>query len=398
MSLKKILVFTVLFSIAASGAVSYAFVKYFPSSEPSELPEARFAASNTTVSPSATDIESNVKDVASRVGPSVVSIVVSKDMPVYRTDPFGFFYEPSGTVKKQVGGGTGFFVRKDGYVLTNKHVVSDPQATYAIVLSNGEELEGRVLSFDPTTDLAIVRAYRKDGKPYSSAVPVSFLPRSADLSVGSFVIAIGNALAEFQNTLTFGVVSGLGRSIEAGDQSGGGSEQLSGLIQTDAAINPGNSGGPLVDLSGRVVGINTAVTQGANGIGFAIPLSERIVNGIVDSVIKYSAIKRAFLGIRYVSLTPEVAAEAKVPKLQGVLVSGNVDAPAVAPGSPAEKSGMKAGDIISEVDGKPLSSAFGVKEALAEKFPGDKVRFKIYRKTALGSYEPTSLEVELSDR
>jgi S1-C subfamily serine protease len=206
-------------------------------------------------------------------------------MKVYRTDPFGFFYEPSGTVRRKVGGGTGFFVRPDGYLLTNKHVVSDPKAQYSIILSNGEELDGTVLAFDPTTDLAVVRAYRKDGKPYDSAVPVTLVSQTSDLSVGSFVIAIGNALSEFQNTVTFGVVSGLGRSIEAGSPDGA-TEQLTGLVQTDAAINPGNSGGPLVNLSGRVVGINTAVTQGANGIGFAIPLSEKIVRGIVDSVIE----------------------------------------------------------------------------------------------------------------
>lgn len=217
---KAIVASTVVFSIAASAVVSFAFLKYFPDSRtPVEMPVQTFQALRTEGSATAADIESDVKGVASRVGPSVVSIVVSKDMQTYRTDPFGFFYEPAGTVRRKIGGGTGFFVRKDGYVLTNKHVVADPQASYSIVLSNGEELDGKVLGFDPTTDLAMVRAYRKDGKPYESAVPVTVIPKTGDLSVGSFVVAIGNALAEFQNTLTFGVVSGLGRSIEAGDQS-----------------------------------------------------------------------------------------------------------------------------------------------------------------------------------
>lgn len=286
--LKNLLVSTVVFSIAASAAVSFAFVKYFPSvrtpvsiASPAPIPSGPQPSGTASIA----DIESEVRSVASKVGASVVSIVVTKDMKVYRTDPFGFFYEPSGTVRRKVGGGTGFFVRSDGYLLTNKHVVSDPKAQYSIILSNGEELDGKVLAFDPTTDLAVVRAYRKDGKSYDSAIPVTSVAQTSDLSVGSFVIAIGNALSEFQNTVTFGVVSGLGRSIEAGS-SDGAIEQLTGLIQTDAAINPGNSGGPLVDLSGRVVGINTAVTQGANGIGFAIPLSEKIVRGIVDSVIE----------------------------------------------------------------------------------------------------------------
>ncbi len=210
--LKNLLVSTVAFSIAASAAVSFAFVKYFPSVRtpvstvaPSDIPSQVRSSESVSVA----DIESEVKAVASKVGASVVSIVVTKDMKVYRTDPFGFFYEPSGTVRKKVGGGTGFFVRSDGYLLTNKHVVSDPNAEYSIVLSNGEELEGKVLAFDPTTDLAVVRAYRKDGKPYDSAVPAVSVAQTSDLSVGSFAIAIGNALSEFQNTVTFGVVSGL---------------------------------------------------------------------------------------------------------------------------------------------------------------------------------------------
>lgn len=153
-----------------------------------------------------------------------------------------------------------------------------------------------------------------------------------------------------------------------------------------------------MDLSGKVVGINTAVTQGANGIGFAIPLSGKIVNGIVDSVVKYGSIKRAFLGIRAVSITPEIAESAKLPKLSGALVDGDASSPAVSPGSPADKAGIKDGDVISEIDGKVLSSGYGIREALAEKFPGEKVRFKIYRKTALGSFEPKTLEAELSDR
>lgn len=213
---KAIVASTVVFSIAASAVVSFAFLKYFPDTRtPVRTPSQAYQTIRTEKAISASDIETDVKDVASRVGPSVVSIVVTKDMQTYRTDPFGFFYEPAGTVRRKVGGGTGFFVRKDGYVLTNKHVVADSQASYSIVLSNGEELDGKVLAFDPTTDLAMVRAYEKDGKPYSNAVPVSVITQTADLSVGSFVIAIGNALAEFQNTLTFGVVSGLGRSIEA---------------------------------------------------------------------------------------------------------------------------------------------------------------------------------------
>lgn len=203
-SIKAVAVSTVAFSIAASAVVSFGFLKYFPNARtPVQMPATSYQTIRAEREISASDVESDVKDVASRVGPSVVSIVVTKDMRTYRTDPFGFFYEPAGTVRRKVGGGTGFFVRKDGYLLTNKHVVSDPQASYSIILSNGDELDGKVLAFDPTTDLAMMRAFEKDGKPYSNAVPVRVIPQTADLSVGSFVVAIGNALAEFQNTLTF---------------------------------------------------------------------------------------------------------------------------------------------------------------------------------------------------
>lgn len=149
------------------------------------------------------NLSMSVKSVAKKLSPSVVSIIVSKDVQTYKTDPFGFFYEPSGTVRKKVGGGTGFFVSKDGLVLTNKHVVSDPNASYAIISAGGEEFTGKVLAFDPTTDLAIVQTYDVDGKKLTDREPVSFASDTTSLEVGDFLIAIGNALAEFKNTVTF---------------------------------------------------------------------------------------------------------------------------------------------------------------------------------------------------
>lgn len=335
-------------------------------------------------------VEAGVKSVAKSVSPSVVSILVSKDVPIYKTDPFGFFYQPSGTVRKQIGGGSGFFVRKDGYVLTNKHVVSDPNASYSVILSTGEELQGKVLAFDPVTDLAVVRAYVSENVPYESAQPVSFVASTSDIEVGSFVVAIGNALAQFQNTVTFGVVSGLGRSIEANDASNGSSEELSGLVQTDTAINPGNSGGPLVGLDGRVVGINTAVTQGANGIGFAIPLSERLAGHIVESVVKYGTIKRAYVGIKYAPVDAAVAASLGLSAPEGVLIGEN----GVVSGSPADKAGLRPGDVLLEADGKKLGPNFGIREAVAEKFPGDPIHFKVFRQGS-GTF---SAALELAER
>ena len=265
------------------------------------------------VSKELTDLQGAIQSVAAVASQSVVSIVVTKDVLTYKSDPFGFFYEPSGTIKKKVGGGTGFFVSKDGYILTNKHVVSDPNAAYSLILSDGRELQARVLAYDPTTDLAIIRAFKDPQTPYTEAIPLSFIATQADIKIGSLVVAVGNALSEFQNTVTFGVVSGLGRQIQASDPSARSVEQLSGLIQTDTAINPGNSGGPLIGIDGRVIGINTAVSAGANGIGFAIPLSARTVSALLSSVVKNGQIDRAFIGIKYTPLTPEIVTTLSLP-------------------------------------------------------------------------------------
>lgn len=342
-------------------------------------------ASQGTVHSTLTDLESGVKSLASSVSPSVVSIVINREVQTYRTDPYGFFYEPAGTVRKKVGGGTGFFVSKDGYILTNKHVVSDPKADYTIILADGREMIGKVLAYDPTTDLAVIRAFSDVNTPYVDAVPLQFVDSQSQVQIGSFVVAVGNALAEFQNTVTFGVVSGLGRQIEAADGSSGGTESLSGLIQTDTAINPGNSGGPLVNLQGRVVGINTAISQGANGIGFTIPLSSRVVDAMIKSVVKYGEIKRPFIGVRYVLLNQQMAETLGLQFNEGAVIgagtagTGNA---AVVPDSPGAKAGLVAGDVIVEADGKKITGTYGLRDALAEKLPGDQVTLKVFKKSS----------------
>lgn len=213
-----------------------------------------------------------------------------------------------------------------------------------------------------------------NGNPY-----VSFISDEDEIQVGNFVLAIGNALAEFQNTLTFGVVSGLNRSIQA--QNGADSaEDLAGLIQTDTAINPGNSGGPLIGMDGRVIGMNTAIAAGANGLGFAIPMTAKEVAFLKKSVETSGAIRRPFIGIRYVPITKAIATAMKLPVERGNLVSGNGQNAVVA-GSPAEKAGIEAGDILLEADGKPLSSNYTVREALRGKSPGESVTVKIRKKT-----------------
>ena len=224
-----------------------------------------------------------------KVTPSVVSIVISKDVPnltVTYVNPFGndpFFkdsgiqvpvYQQNGTTHQKVGAGTGFIITSDGYILTNRHVVDDQTADYTVLLSNGKQQPAKVVYIDQNNDIAIVKI---DGK-YS---PVA-LGDSAGLQLGQSVIAIGNALGEYNNSVSVGIISGLNRSIQASDSSNGSSEQLTGVIQTDAAINPGNSGGPLLDLNGSVVGVNVATVQGSNNISFSIPINT--VKAIIKQV------------------------------------------------------------------------------------------------------------------
>ncbi|MBP8017035.1 trypsin-like peptidase domain-containing protein [Candidatus Gracilibacteria bacterium] len=323
------------------------------------------------------DLETNVKTIVKSVNPSVVSIIISKDIQVYRADPYGFFYEPSGVVKQKVGGGSGFFITKDGLILTNKHVVSNQNASYTIITSNNEEYVGKVLVFDPMTDLAIIKAITKEGKELNNFPTVKFINDSKSIEVGSFIIAIGNALAEFQNTVTFGVISGLERTIEAGDQTGRSSEVLSGLMQTDAAINPGNSGGPLVNLDGKVVGINTAIAAGANGLGFAIPISQKEANQIIKSVKTYGEIKRPFIGIKYISIDPNLAKTYNLKSSYGDFIPNEPGS--IVSGSAGEKSGLELGDILLEADGKILKNGFSIRDIIKDKFPGDKVTLKVLK-------------------
>lgn len=334
-----------------------------------------------------TQLQGEVETVARDVSPSVVSIVATKDIQTWRSDPFGFFFEPGASVRRDVGGGTGIFVTKSGAVLTNKHVVSDPAAEYRVVAAGGREFPARVVALDPATDLAILQADLGGW----TAPAASFSPRAGQVRVGNFVIAIGNALAQFRNSVTLGIVSGLGRSIRATDQDGRGGSQLAGLIQTDAAINPGNSGGPLVGLDGKVVGINTAVAASAQGIGFSIPVSQPDVDYMVRSVAQFGKIRRSYLGVRYSSLDVDLAARLNTPVAQGDYVLDDADS--VIPDSPAQKAGLKSGDVITAMDGERLSPDWTIKEALSSRAPGTKVTLEVVR-----DGKTIAVPVELGER
>jgi S1-C subfamily serine protease len=349
--------------------------------------------------------ESRVIDVVGKASPAVVSIVITKDVPVIEQyyqefDPFGddFFNDffgnngfrfrvpqqkQNGTEKREVGGGSGFFISADGYIVTNKHVVDDDKAEYTVLTNDGKKYEAEILAKDSTLDVAILKVKGGDF-PYLS------FGDSDKLKPGQTVIAIGNALAEFRNSVSVGVVSGLSRSVVAGDMFGR-SEQLEGVIQTDAAINPGNSGGPLLDIAGRVIGVNVAVSRGAENIGFA--LTSNTVKSIADSVQKHGEIVRPYLGVRYTQITENLKKKNNLTVDYGVLISRGetLEDLAVIPGSPADKAGIVENDIILEVDGVKLEQGKSLASIIRQKDIGQIVKLKILHK---GSEKEVEVKLE----
>lgn len=334
--------------------------------------------------------EEAVMNVVKASQPAVVSIIITKDVPVLEQyfedspipqNPFGglfgdtspfTFRVPSvrqkGTEKKEIGGGSGFLVSEDGYIVTNKHVVGQENVEYTVFTNDGKKYETSVVARDPVNDIAILKI-SGSGFPH-----LAFDSNPA--VVGQSAVAIGNALGEFRNTVSVGVVSGLSRSIIAADGMGQ-PEKLDEVIQTDAAINPGNSGGPLLGLNGKVIGVNVAVALGSQNVGFALPADS--VAGAVEQVKRGGKISRAFLGVRYTPVTPAVKESNKLSVDYGVLVVRGETAAdlAVIPGSPADKAGIKEGDIILEVEGSKLDENTSLASLIAKKKVGDSVRLKV---------------------
>ena len=331
-----------------------------------------------------------IVETVERVSPAVVSVVASKDVAVieqFFIDPFGgdpffrqFFgdngsgfrvpqFRQKGTERKEVSSGSGFIVSSDGLVLTNKHVVQDAEASYTVLTNDGGKLDARVLARDPLQDLAILKI---EGKDFSSLK----LGDSSQVKIGQGVIAIGNALGEFRNTVSVGIVSGLQRTVVASGAVTG-PETLQELIQTDAAINPGNSGGPLLNLRGEVIGINTAVAQGAENIGFAIPINK--AKRDVESVERSGKIIYPLLGVRYMNITKDLADKEKLGRDYGALLRPAENEPAVAAGSPAEQAGLKAGDIILELSGELVDTDHTLASLIQKHHPGDEITLKVLR-------------------
>jgi serine protease Do len=330
--------------------------------------------------------EAAIISAVEQANPAVVSIIVSKDMPkleLYYESPFGddpFFkdfdlkiprYRQKGTEKKQIGAGTGFIVSESGLVVSNKHVVAEEDAEYAVLLSNGEQYIGEILSRDPLNDIAFLRI---KGEKF----PFINLGDSDKIKLGQTVIAIGNALGEFQNSVSTGIVSGLKRSITAGNRYGQVVEQLENVIQTDAAINPGNSGGPLLNLQGEVIGVNVAVASAEN-IGFALPVND--VKKRLAEVKEHGRIMRPVLGVRYALINKALQDELNLSVDYGaLLVKGeNVDELAIIPGGPADKAGLKDGDVILEINAIKVTLENNLSKIISQYSVGDKIGLRVLR-------------------
>ncbi len=332
----------------------------------------------------------------------VVSIVITRDVPKVRSfynSPFGggfpFFFDPFGggaqgdgddtaTEKRQIGSGSGFFISADGLIVTNKHVVSDEQAEYTVIISGGQEYPAKVLARDPNNDIAVIKI---DGMDFSAAT----LGDSDQIKVGQTVLAIGNPLGEFANSVSRGIVSGLKRNVSAGSGFGD-SERLTDIIQTDAAINPGNSGGPLFALDGTVIGVNVAMASGAENIGFALPINS--VKRVIEQVRTTGKISTPYIGVRYVMLGESIQKENDLPYAYGALIlrGQRITDFAVIPGSPADKAGLVENDIILEInrekiDGNHLGSIIGKYDV------GDEITLKVWHKG-----EEKEVKVKLEER
>lgn len=337
--------------------------------------------------------KSPVVQIAKKICPAVITIVVSKDLPKVE----GFYFMPYGgrdfvvpkfdkqKEKTKIGGGSGFIVSKDGHILTSQHVVADPEAEYMVILEPTKKYSAKVISRDPISDIAVLKIKAKN-------LPYLELGDSNKIDLGEAVIAAGNALGEFHDTISTGVISGMSRAIAAFSGLNSEAAQLRGLIQTDAAINPGNSGGPLVNMDGKVIGINTAMVMGAQNIGFAIPIN--YAKRDLEEIRKYGKIRRPFLGIRYIILNKEIVKLHKLPVNYGALVvRESLGESAVVKGSSADKAGLKEYDIILEINGKKITEKDPLANLLQKYEIGQEIILKVLREG-----KEVNLKVKLEEK
>src|SRR3989338_4339744 len=402
---------SVLFGFAAGGLVG-GLVYYKVAGHLKNLPFDYFrkvaSTSEQAYQPQTTQ-EQKIIDVVKQTSPAVVSIIITKDVPIleqifenpfeeFGPVPFEFLVpriRQKGTEKQEIGGGSGFIVSPDGFVVTNKHVVLDDEAEYTVLTTDGKSYPAKVLAKDPVQDVAVLKIDQEkiidEGGAFTQIdFPFVKLGNSDTLEIGQSVVAIVNALGEFRNTVSVGVISGLGRTITASGNNF--VETIEDVIQTDAAINKGNSGGPLLNLAGEVIGINTATVLEAQSIGFAVPVNK--AKRDVEQVKTRGEIVYPFLGVRYVLLSQKIANDNNLNVNYGAWVQRNSQGErAVISDSPAQKAGIKEGDIILEFNGEKITQDNSLSKLIQKYNPEDTVTLKIIRGT-----EELSLQVTLSER
>ena len=337
--------------------------------------------------------KSPIVQIAKMVCPAVITIVISKDLPKVE----GFYFFPFGgqefvvpkfdktKEKTKIGGGSGFLISNDGYILTSSHVVADTEADYAVISEPKKKYQAKIIARDPINDIAVLKINAEN-------LPYLDLGDSDKIDLGEEVVAVGNAFGEFHDTVSAGIISGMSRAITAFGGLNSQTAQLRGLIQTDAAINPGNSGGPLVNMEGKVIGINTAVVMGAQNIGFAIPIN--YAKKDLEEIKKYGKIRRPFLGVKYIVLNKEIAKLHKMPVDYGALVvRENLGETAIIKGSAADKAGLKEYDIILEINSEKISEKNPLANLLDKYKSGTEINLKVLREK-----KEINLKVELEER
>ncbi len=321
--------------------------------------------------------------------PAVVSITLVQELEDFEF-PFKKIAKKKVKPKKEVapslpsimlGGGSGFVVDESGTIITNRHIIADPLGEYIVVMQSGQKIMTEILAADPIHDIAILKI-NPAAVVSPQPLPVIPLGDSSKAELGETVVAIGNALGLFRNTVSVGVVSGLSREIQAQNELTSEKTKLRGLIQTDAAINPGNSGGPLLNLQGEVIGINAAMVSGAENIGFALPINN--AKWALKELKQHGRIRQPYLGVRYLAIDSELKHQFGLPVNYGVLVMAEPEIKqggrqAVVPDSPADRAGFEEADIILEIQGKKITTEQTVNDILEICHIGKEIPVKILR-------------------
>ncbi|MBS8122434.1 S1C family serine protease [Candidatus Vampirococcus lugosii] len=316
------------------------------------------------------DLQDILINTISNSGKGVVSIIISRDLDIYYQDPLNFFGGYSQQENQEIGGGSGIIVSKDGYIITNKHVIQEARrgnTNYTVVTKDGFRYDVDKIWFDPILDIAVLKILNDEGNVPSNLNTVNLVSVFDNIKVGQFVLAIGNALSQFQDSASFGIISGKGRQLEDIKAD----SIYVGLYQTDAPINPGNSGGPLMDIWGNVLGINTAISAIGQGIGFSIPINEEFVESTLEMVINDNEITRPFLGVEHTDINNAIAIENELSVKNGVLISN------VVPNSSADNAGIKSGDIITHINGNLIGKGNTFLYQLFAYKPGDNIQFRV---------------------